>query len=35
MQSTLIGFHGRRETGRIAHDTDPAKVMAVLASTLR
>ena len=34
-QSTLIGFHGRRETGRVAHDTDPAKVMAVLASTLR
>lgn len=34
-QSTLIGFHGRRETGRVAHDTDPAKVMTVLASTLR
>ncbi|MBX9796797.1 thioredoxin family protein [Sphingomonas sp.] len=34
-QSTLIGFHGRRETSRLAHDTDPAKVKAVLASTLR
>jgi thioredoxin 1 len=34
MQSTLIGFHGRRETGRIAHDADPAKVTQVFASTL-
>ena len=33
-QSTLIGFHGKRETGRIAHDTDEAKVTAVLAKTL-
>lgn len=34
-QSTLIGFHGRRETARIAYDADPAKVTAVVASTLR
>ena len=34
-QSTLIGFHGRRETGRLEFQTDPAKVEAVVASTLR
>ncbi len=34
-QSTIIGFHGRRETARLAHDTDPTKVRAVIASTLR
>jgi thiol-disulfide isomerase/thioredoxin len=34
-QSTLIGYHGRRETGRLEYQTDPAKVEAVLASTLR
>lgn len=34
-QSTLIGFHGRRETARLAHDADPDKVTSVLASTLR
>jgi hypothetical protein len=34
-RSTLIGFHGRRETGRVENDTDPAKVTAVLASALR
>jgi thioredoxin 1 len=34
-QSTLIGFHGRRETARLAFDSDPDKVAAVLASTLR
>lgn len=33
-QSTLIAFHGKRETGRIAHDADEAKVTAVLAKTL-
>jgi thiol-disulfide isomerase/thioredoxin len=34
-QSTLIGFHGRRETSRLSYDSDPEKVTAVLASTLR
>jgi len=34
-QSTLIGFHGRRETARLAYDADPGRVKAVLASTLR
>ena len=34
-QSTLIGFHGLRETGRIAHESDEAKVTQVLAQTLR
>lgn len=34
-QSTLIGFHGRRETSRLAHDANPDKVASVLASTLR
>lgn len=33
-QSTLIGFRGKRETSRLAHDTDEAKVTAVLAKTL-
>ena len=33
-QSTLIGFHGKRETSRLAHDTNEAKVAAVLAKTL-
>lgn len=33
-QSTLIAFHGKRETARIAHDADEAKVTAVLAKTL-
>lgn len=31
-QSTVIGFHGKRETGRIAHETDDAKVSAVIRS---
>ena len=35
MQSTLIGYHGKRETGRIAHITNAAQVTAVLAKTLR
>jgi thioredoxin len=34
-QSTLIGFHGRRETARLAYDADPQKVTALMASTLR
>jgi thiol-disulfide isomerase/thioredoxin len=34
-QSTLIGFHGSRETSRLSYDADPAKVTALLASTLR
>lgn len=34
MQSTLIGYHGAKETGRIAHDADPAKVTAILHATL-
>lgn len=33
-QSTLIGFHGKRETGRLAHDTDVGRINAVLAGTL-
>lgn len=34
-QSTLIGFHGRRETARLAYNADPQKVTAVFASTRR
>jgi thioredoxin 1 len=34
-QSTLIGFHGQRETARLAYDSDPDKVTALVASTLR
>ena len=34
-QSTLIGFHGRRETARLAYETDPEKIEALLVSTLR
>lgn len=34
-QSTLIGFHGRRETARLAYNADPVKVTAVIASSLR
>ncbi|QXQ07444.1 thioredoxin family protein [Sphingosinicellaceae bacterium] len=34
MQSTLIAFHGKRETGRIAHDTDDIKVSAVISSAI-
>ena len=33
-QSTLIGFHGKRETGRIAHETDNAKVSAVIRGAI-
>ena len=31
-QSTLIAFHGKKETSRIAHETDDAKISAVLRS---
>lgn len=34
MQSTLIAFHGRRETARIAHETDDGKVTAVIRSAV-
>jgi thioredoxin-like negative regulator of GroEL len=34
-QSTLIAFHGRRETARLAYNADPQKVTALVASTLR
>ena len=34
-QSTLIAFHGRRETARLAYDADPQKVTALVAATLR
>jgi len=34
-QSTLIAFHGRRETARLAYDADPQKVTALVASALR
>ncbi|MGA0532794.1 thioredoxin family protein [Hansschlegelia sp. KR7-227] len=34
-QSTLIGYRGSRETGRIAYESDEAKVRQVLAQTLR
>lgn len=33
-QSTLIGFRGARETGRVAHDTDDGKVSAVIWSAI-
>lgn len=34
-QSTLIAFHGRRETARLAYDANPQKVTGLVASTLR
>lgn len=34
-QATLIAFHGRRETGRIAYMTDKAKIADLIASTVR
>lgn len=34
-QATLIAFHGRRETGRIAFMTDKAKIADLIASTGR
>jgi len=33
-QSTLIAFKGKSETGRLAGDTDPGNIRAVLASAL-
>jgi len=33
-QSTLIAFHGRRETARLAYDADPQKVTTLVTSTL-
>ena len=32
-QATLIAFHGRRETGRIAFMTDADKIAQLVAST--
>ncbi len=34
-QATLIAFHGRRETGRIAFMTDQTKIAQLVASTDR
>lgn len=34
-QSTLIAYHGRKETGRISYDADEQKIAALLASTKR
>lgn len=34
MQSTLIAFHGKRETARIAHETDYTKVSTVIRSAI-
>ncbi len=34
MQSTVIAFRGRRETARIAHETDEGKVSAVIRSAI-
>ena len=34
-QSTLIAFHGRRETARLAYDANPQKVTSLVAATLR
>jgi thioredoxin-like negative regulator of GroEL len=34
-QATLIAFHGRRETGRIAYMTDKAKIADLIAATGR
>ncbi|MFC0683488.1 thioredoxin family protein [Sphingobium sp. WW5] len=34
MQSTVIAFHGKRETARIAHETDDGKVSAVIHSAI-
>lgn len=35
MQSTLIAYKGKTETGRSAGDTDPKSIEALLASTLK
>ncbi|MFA6125168.1 MAG: thioredoxin family protein [Sphingomonas sp.] len=34
-QATLIAFHGKRETGRIAYMTDKVKIADLIASTDR
>lgn len=34
-QSTLIAFNGRRETGRVVGETDPAAIAQLIATTLR
>jgi thioredoxin 1 len=34
-QATLIAFHGKRETGRLAYMTNKDKINALLASTLQ
>lgn len=34
MQSTLIAFHGKTETGRSVGDTDPASIARLLHSAL-
>jgi thioredoxin 1 len=34
-QSTLIGYRGGREIGRLAYTTDKAAITALLASTVR
>jgi thioredoxin 1 len=34
-QSTLIAFHGRRETARLAYDADPDKVTGLVRSALK
>jgi len=34
MQSTVIAFHGKRETARIAHETDDGKVSEVIRSAI-
>lgn len=33
MQSTLVAFRGTRETGRLAGETNPARIAALVAST--
>jgi thioredoxin-like negative regulator of GroEL len=33
-QSTLIAFHGRRETARLSYDANPQKVTALVTSAL-
>jgi thioredoxin 1 len=35
MQSTLIAFHGRRETGRLVGVTDPAQIRQLAASSVK
>ena len=35
MQSTIIAFHGKAETGRAVGETDPQRIAAVVDSALR